>query len=82
MALQGIRKKVKTHGGKKTVKYRDSRGRTFDAVVTGPGTGQTLNLRIRDFDRKVIANQILANVPLATAIKGAGSTGVYFNRIS
>lgn len=71
-----MRKKTKTHGGYKTVVYRNSRGRTFLAKVTGAGTGNTLNLEIRDKDRRTKANQVLSNVPVATTMK---STNAWFN---
>lgn len=33
----------KSHGGRKTVNYRNAKGRVWDAVVTG-GTSPSLNL--------------------------------------
>jgi hypothetical protein len=79
MALQLLRKRTKLGGGRKTVQYRDTRGRTHDALVTSAGTGDTVNLRIRDRARGVVASQIIANVPLATSMK---STNAYFQRLS
>lgn len=61
--------RTKGHHGFLTVNYRRPNGRMADALVTGPGTGSTYNIRILDRDRKSTANQYLTNVPLATAAK-------------
>lgn len=79
MPAQGVRKTSKGQGGFRTVTYRDARGRTMNATVTGPGTGQTVNLRIRDRSRGNVSNQIVSNVSLTTS---KTATGVYHNRIS
>jgi len=74
-----LRKKTKQYGGFRTVVYRDTRGRTFLAQVVSAGTGNTLNLRIRDKRRDNIAGQSLANVAVATTMK---STNCWFNSTS
>lgn len=62
--------------GRHTVVYRDTRGRTRNAEVTGPGAGANqLNLRIRYGGRGT--TRTLTNVPMATA---RTQTNVWFNR--
>lgn len=73
-----MRKKTKQHGGARTVTYRDAKGVTHDAKVTGAGTGNTLNLEIRDRDRRTKANQNLTNVAVCSTAK---STGCWFNTL-
>lgn len=76
MAVKQPSKKTKQYGSYRTVVYRDAQGGTHLAKVTSAGTGSTLNLEIRDYDRRTKGNQTFANVPLATGYK---QTGVYFN---
>jgi len=65
-------------GGGRTVVYRAASGRTYDAKVIGPGTGQTLNLRLtsRMVPGLSGAARNVTNVPKATSPK---QTNVYFN---
>lgn len=74
-----LRKKTKQHGGKRTVIYRDTAGQTYLAEVVGPGTGNTLNLRIRDRSRGNVSGQSISNVAVATTMK---STNCWFNSLS
>jgi hypothetical protein len=75
-STQLLRKKTKTHGGFRTVVYRDTAGQTHLAKVLSAGTGNTLNLRIYDRRRDNVAAQTLSNVAVATTMK---STNCWFN---
>lgn len=55
---------TKTHSGFRVVLYRTAGGRKRPALVTGAGTGNTLNLRV--FSRGA-GNKELSNVAKATA---------------
>lgn len=74
-----VRKKTKTHGGLRTVVYRNTAGKTFLARVVSAGTGSSLNLYIIDRRRDNVAGRSLSNVALATTMK---STNAYFNTLS
>jgi hypothetical protein len=71
-----LRKKTKQYGGYRTVVYRDAKGRTFLARVTSAGTGNTLNLLIKDRDRRTAGNTVLTNVAVGTTPK---STNAWYN---
>jgi hypothetical protein len=54
-------------GGRRTVVYRDARGRTFDAIVTSAGAGANeVNLRI---PTRGAGDRLLTDVAKATSEK-------------
>lgn len=55
---------TKTRSGFRVVLYRNAAGRKRPAIVTGAGTGNTLNLRVFGASG---ANKELSNVAKATA---------------
>jgi hypothetical protein len=64
-------------GGGRTVVYRDTRGRTWDAKVAAAGTGNTLTLTLQSRRWGMTGlSRIVADVPRATGMK---QTNVYFN---
>lgn len=62
----------KRRGGTKTVNYVLPNGRTTGAVVTGPGTAGTLNLKIRMLP---VASRNKTDVAKRTSV---AQTGVWF----
>jgi hypothetical protein len=64
------------NSGRRTVVYRRTSGKTEEALVIGPGTNSGVKLRLVSRRPKVVVD----DVAKATAMKGAGSTGVYFTR--
>lgn len=74
-----MRRKTKQYGGYRTVVYRDTAGQTHLARVTGPGSGNTLNLYIIDRRRDNVGARSLTNVAVATTMK---STNCWFNVLS
>lgn len=62
----------KKRGGRRSVVYRDAKGKTWSATVIGDGSVSGKKLQLEDPPRSVIDN-----VPLATSYKG--TTAAYFN---
>ena len=67
-------KKTLRGTGRRTVIYRDAKGRSFSATVMAPGTtGSTLKIRLPNFPT---STGIIDNVAPQTTLKG---TTKYFN---
>jgi hypothetical protein len=65
---------VRRSSGRRTVNYRNAKGRTVDASVVSAGTGTTLNLKLPTM---MGADRYLVNVPKMTSPK---QTNVWSNR--
>lgn len=64
----------KARGGKRTVRYRNANGESYDAVVVSNGTNSGKKLMVPSFRGGAI--RYIDDVPLATSMKG---TNCYFN---
>jgi hypothetical protein len=62
--------------GRREVVYRDANGKTWSAIVIGPGSASGVRLEVHGL-RRGGQTHILDNVPAATTMK---DTGAYFNR--
>lgn len=84
MPLQDLRTKATAQNGKMetagrmNVIYRNAAGKSFAAVVTGPGTSSGLKLTLRNPAASTTPGAtVLDNVPVATTPK---SVSAYFAR--
>jgi hypothetical protein len=62
--------------GHREVAYRTATGKTFSAIIIGPGSSSGVRLEIHDL-RRGGQTHILDNVPAATTMK---SVNAYFSR--
>lgn len=67
----------KSHGGARSVFYRDANGKTRAAVVIGEGSTSGVKLKVGSLRNAGNASSVKDNVLLATGLK---QTNVYFNR--
>ncbi len=66
MGVKAPRTVPATPSGRYTVNYRHIDGTTMDAIVTGAGTGSTLNLKVPSLPKSA---QYKTNVPKMTGLR-------------
>ena len=76
MSLQTVRPgKTPGTAGRRSVVYRATSGKTFEAKVIGPGSSSGLKLELVSLFTRSRAARTVDNVPKATTMK---STNAYF----